>query len=61
MKNDSVQGKSSEAYERAFEYERDYGNCAQATLKALLDVFRENNDTAYRGMGRESNTREEAA
>lgn len=51
MKNDSMQGKSSEAYEKAFEYERDYGNCAQATLKALLDVFRENNDTAYRGMG----------
>jgi len=41
----------SEVYERAFGYERDYGNCAQATLKALLDLYGEENETAYRGMG----------
>ncbi|HUT66367.1 MAG TPA: C-GCAxxG-C-C family protein [Spirochaetota bacterium] len=44
-------GGGPEAYERAFGYERDYGNCAQATLKALLDLYGEQNETAYRGMG----------
>jgi len=46
-----AQNRSAEAYQRAFDYERDYGNCAQATLKALLDVFNEDNEVAYRGMG----------
>jgi C_GCAxxG_C_C family probable redox protein len=43
--------RAKEAYENAFGYERDYGNCAQATLKALMDVFDSDNETAYRGLG----------
>jgi C_GCAxxG_C_C family probable redox protein len=43
--------RSEEAYETAYGYERDYGNCAQATLKALMDVFDEDIETAYRGLG----------
>jgi C_GCAxxG_C_C family probable redox protein len=51
MSEHAVEGRSAKAYQKAFEYERDYGNCAQAVLKALLDVFGENNEIAYRGMG----------
>jgi len=43
--------RSEEAYETAYVYERDYGNCAQATLKALMDVFGEDVVPAYRGLG----------
>jgi C_GCAxxG_C_C family probable redox protein len=45
-------GKGSTiVYERAFDYERDYGNCSQATLKALLEWYDEDSESAYRGMG----------
>ena len=43
--------RAEDAYERAYGYERDYGNCAQATLKALMDAFDEYDETAYRGLG----------
>ena len=38
MKLRARKKRSSKAYDLAFAYERDYGNCAQATLKALLDA-----------------------
>ena len=51
MGTHAPKNRSSEAYDRAFGYERDFGNCAQATLKALLDAFGEIDERAYRGMG----------
>ena len=43
--------RASDAYERAFSHEKNFGNCAQATLKALCDVYGEPDESAYRGMG----------
>jgi hypothetical protein len=42
--------RSKQVYELAFGYERDFGNCSQATLKALMDVYGEENDLLYRGV-----------
>jgi C_GCAxxG_C_C family probable redox protein len=43
--------RAEDAYQGAYGYERDYGNCAQSTLKALMDVFNEYDEIAYRGLG----------
>jgi hypothetical protein len=51
MGTTTPKNRSREVYERAFAYERDFGNCSQATLKALLDVFGETDERSYSGMG----------
>jgi C_GCAxxG_C_C family probable redox protein len=51
MGTHAPKNRSSEAYDRAFGYERDFGNCSQATLKALFDASGEADERAYRGMG----------
>lgn len=47
----NCQELSEKAYQIAFQFERDYGSCSQATLKALQDVFQSNDSLLFRAAG----------
>jgi len=43
--------KAKRAYDIAFKYESEYGSCSQCTIRALQEVYKEENDDYFQALG----------
>ncbi len=46
----SSSDKSQRAYDLGYEYEKAWGDCSQATIRALMEVFGEKDPALFKGM-----------
>ena len=49
--NEGVKKKAKRAYELAYKYEKDWGACSQCTIKALQEVYNEENSDIFQALG----------
>lgn len=49
--NEGVKEKAKRSYELAYKYEKDWGACSQCTIKALQEVYNEENSDIFQALG----------
>lgn len=47
---DSFSGKQKKAYDLGHRFEKEWGDCSQATIRSLMEVYGETDGAMFKGM-----------